>query len=431
MKTLVLFGASGDLAKEKLFPALYENYKEGLTSKYIGYGRSNLSDIAFKERITKSIGKKDKKFLSNFSYIQGTYDQNGLKKLNNIIDPSKTIFYLAIPNRLDIVENLINGLNQNKLIGKDTQLVIEKPFGEDYKSAKTLRDFLKKEVGEEKIYPIDHYLAKDLVRNLITLRFANPVFENLWNNKFIKKIDIDIKEKDGIKDRGEYYDKAGAIKDMIQNHGLQLLSLITFNQPSSFNSEDFHLEKEKVLKNTHVYRNDFKDNIKIGQYKNYLKEKDVTKESKIETSASINFEVDNKKWKGVPIKITTGKKLNQKLTSIKIYFKPLTNCLWENKCDVVTKNTLTINIYPRNNIELSINTEFKPNLELPKTKSLELGFPKDNLLNLAYSNALKDIYNKEKSYTPSFNEILYSWKIIDDIEEFIDKNRDNILKIYE
>jgi glucose-6-phosphate 1-dehydrogenase len=262
------------------------------------------------------------------------------------------------------------------------------------------------------------------------LRFANPVFENLWNNQFIEKIDINIKEKNGIKGRGEYYDKTGAIRDIIQNHGLQLLSLVTFNQPKSFKSEDFHKEKENILKDLRIYQNDFRNNINIGQYKTYMKEEYIAKNSKTETYSSIRFEVNNKRWKRVPITITTGKKLDEKLTSVKIYFKPLDNCLWEDQCKLVTKNILTINIYPENSIKLSINTEFNPSLSLPKTKNLRLNFPKENLLDLAYSNALKDIYNREKSYTPSFKEILYSWEVIDKIERWLDGNREKILKLY-
>lgn len=430
MRTLVLFGASGDLAKDKLFPALYENFKEGFPCKYIGYGRADISNEDFRKRVRNSVGKRDEDFLSRFTYIQGSYDREGFEQLEGLLDPSKTIFYLAIPNRLDIVKELISGLNNNSLISKGTQLVIEKPFGEDHKSAKELKDFFKKHLGEEKIYPIDHYLAKDLIRNLITLRFANPIFENLWNNKFIKKIEIDIKEKDGIKDRGQYYDKSGAIKDMIQNHGLQLLSLITFDQPTSFNPKDFHKSKERALKATRIYQNNFNENIEIGQYKKYKKEKYIDPNSRTETFVSIKFEVYNKRWAGVPITITSGRKLDKKRTSIKIYFKTLENCLWADKCDVVTQNILTINIYPENSITLSINTEFKPNLELPKTKSLELDFPKENFLNLAYSNALKDIYNREKAYTPSFKEILHSWQIIDSIEDWLNGKREKLLKVY-
>jgi glucose-6-phosphate 1-dehydrogenase len=430
MKTLVLFGASGDLAKEKIFPAIYENYKEGIKYKYIGYGRTKLSDKEFRPRVERSIGKTDKKFLSNFFYINGSYNKKDLKQLKNEINSSQTIFYLAIPNRLEIVKDLIEGIKENNLISDGTQIVIEKPFGEDYESAQKLKSFLNKNVGEETIHPIDHYLAKDLIRNLITLRFANPVFENLWNNQFIEKIDINIKEKNGIKGRGEYYDKTGAIKDIIQNHGLQLLSLVTFHQPKSFKSEDFHKEKENILKDLRIYQNDFRNNINIGQYKTYMKEEYIAKNSKTETYSSIRFEVNNKRWKRVPITITTGKKLDEKLTSVKIYFKPLDNCLWEDQCKLVTKNILTINIYPKNSIQLSINTEFNPSLSLPKTKNLRLNFPKENLLDLAYSNALKDIYNREKSYTPSFKEILYSWEVIDEIEEWLDDKREKILKLY-
>lgn len=430
MKTLVLFGASGDLAQKKLFPALYENYNRGFQCKYIGYGRTFLTDETFREEVQSAIEKEDTNFLSNFSYVQGAYNKDDLKKLNTLLNPSETIFYLAIPNRFDIVKELVSGLKANKLIKKETQIVIEKPFGQDYKSAQNLKDFLEKRVDEKQIYPIDHYLAKDLVRNLITVRFANPVFENLWSNEYISRVEIEIKEKDGIKERGGYYDKTGAIKDMIQNHALQLLSLITFNQPSSFKSKDFHKEKEEILKNTKIFNTDYDKNIEIGQYKGYKEEAGVEKNSNTETYASISFEVDNERWRGTPIRVTTGKKLEEKLTSIKIYFKTFESCLWEEKCDLVTQNVLTANIYPDNNILLTINTEFKPNLELPKSKSLELGFPKDNLLDLAYSNALKDIYNQEKSYTPSFEEILYSWEIVDRIEGWLVDKRDKILEIY-
>ena len=430
MKTLVLFGASGDLAKEKLFPALYENYKQGFECKYIGYGRTDISSVSFKERITKSIGLNDINFLSNFSYLQGNYSKKDLLKLKNLITPSETIYYLAIPNRLNIVKDLVLGLKKNLLIEDGSQVVIEQPFGEDLKSAVSLVEFLKAEIGEEKIYAIDHYLAKDLVRNLITLRFANPIFENLWNNQYIEYIDIDIKEKGGIKNRGSYYDKTGAIKDMIQNHGLQLLSLITFDQPQSFNFIDFHKEKESVLKNIRIFNNDFDKNMEIGQYKGYKEEESVNKKSTTETFVKIKVEVNNNRWKGVPISITTGKKLDSKETSIKIYFKPFNNCLWGKKCDLVTRNILTVNIFPQNNITLSINTEFKPNLELPKTKELEFDLSKDKDLTPPYSNALQDIYNKDKSYIPSFDEILQSWRFVDLVEDWLVDKRDKILKYY-
>jgi len=430
MKTLILFGASGDLAKEKLFPALYENYKRSHKCKYIGFGRTQISDSEFRNIVKDSIGKDEKDFLSNFSYIQGSYDAKGLKGLVDKIEPEESIYYLAIPNRYEIVKDLVEGLKKNNLISEGSQLVLEKPFGTDYKSAKKLMGFLNINVGEEKIYPIDHYLAKDLVRNLITLRFANPVFENLWNNQYIKKVDIDIKEKDGIKNRGEYYDSTGAIKDMIQNHGLQLLSLITFNQPQSFDSDDFHKEKENVLKQTKVFNDEFRDSVKIGQYKEYKEEEHVNPKSNTETYSSITFEIDNERLKGVPIKITTGKKLEEKITSIKIYFTTFADCLWQGNCDLVTQNVLTINIYPENNIKLSVNTEFKPNIELPKTKELRFDFKKEDMLDLAYANALKDIYNKEKSYTPSFEEILLSWKLIDKIEDWLMNKREELLEQY-
>lgn len=430
MKNFVLFGASGDLARKKIYPAIFQNYKDGFRCKYVGYGRTSISDIDFRKIVSESTKTDDINFLSQFSYIQGSYDREGLEKLRDLVD-QENIFYLSIPNRLEIVEEIVYGLKSNELLNKKSQIVIEKPFGQDYQSAKELINILHTDIEEANIFPIDHYLAKDLVRNLITLRFANPIFENIWNNKNIEKIDINIFEKDGIGSRGQYYDNTGAIKDMIQNHGLQLLALVTMNQPSSFKSEYFHKEKELILNDLRILDNDFNPNIKIGQYEGYLNEEYVSKDSKTETYASIRFEVNSDRWNGVPINITTGKRLEKKHTEIKIYFRSLDDCLWKDHCNTVTRNILTINIFPENNIRLSINTEFNPDVNLPDKKELVFGFDHTDSIDLPYSNALKDIYSNEKSYTPSFEEILLSWKLIDRIEDWIDNNRDNILEIYE
>ena len=184
------------------------------------------------------------------------------------------------------------------------------------------------------------------------------------------------------------------------------------------------------LKNIRIFNNDFDNSIEIGQYKGYRKENLVSKESKTETFVKIQVEVNNDRWRGIPISITTGKKLDSKETAIKIYFKPFDNCLWDEECDLVTRNILTINIFPKNDIRISINTEFKPNIKLPKTKDLIIDLSKDKDLNLPYSNALQDIYNKDKSYIPSFNEIIESWRFIDQVENWLEDKRNKVLKYY-
>jgi glucose-6-phosphate 1-dehydrogenase len=430
MRKFVLFGASGDLAIKKIYPGIYSNYKDGLDCEYIGYGRTELPDISFRDIVRESIGQDDTKFLKKFSYINGSYDKNGLGNLKDVLKSSEdTIYYLSLPNQLDIVKNLINGLKENNLITSSSLFVIEKPLGNNYTSAKELIDLLEKNIGKEKIFLIDHYLSKELVRNLISVRFSNPIFEHLWNNKYIEKIDIEISEDIGIGKRGQYYDNSGAIRDMIQSHGLQLLTLVTMDQPGAFNTENFHVEKEKVLKNVRVLNDNLEENIKVGQYEGYRGEEFVNENSLTETYASINLEVNTERWRGMPINISTGKELKEKKTEIRIYFKSLKNCMWKDFCEVVTNNVLVLNIYPRNEIVLSINGGFNPK-DLPEKKNLTLSFEKENFVKFPYANALKDVYMGEKVYTPSTKEVLYSWKVIDRIEEWLESVRKDVLKIY-
>ncbi len=430
MKKFVLFGASGDLAIKKIYPGIYLNYNDGLDCEYIGYGRTELSDISFRDVVKESIGQNDVKFLKKFSYVTGSYDKRGLVNLKNRLGKcNNIIYYFSLPNRLDIVKNLINGLKENGLIKASSLFVIEKPLGNNYTSARELIDLLEKNIGTEKIFLIDHYLSKELVRNLISIRFSNPIFGHLWNNKYIEKIEIEISEDFGIGKRGQYYDNSGAIRDMIQSHGLQLLALVTINQPDIFDTENFCLQKEKVLEKVRVLNGNFKENIRIGQYKGYKKEEFVSENSLTETSASVNFEVDTKNWRGVPINISTGKKLKEKKTEIRIYFKSLENCIWQKFCKVVTENVLVLNIYPQNDIVLSINGGFNPK-ELPEKKDLTFSFKREGLAKFPYSNALKDVYNGEKVYTPSTKEVLHSWKVIDRIEKWLESNREELLEKY-
>jgi glucose-6-phosphate 1-dehydrogenase len=339
------------------------------------------------------------------------------------------VYYPSLPNRLEIVKNLTNGLKENNLIRPSSLFVIEKPLGNDYTSAKKLISFLEKNIEKQNIFLIDHYLSKELVRNLISIRFSNPIFGYLWNKKYIEKIEIEISEDIGIGKRGQYYDNSGAIRDMIQSHGLQLLALVTINQPDVFQTESFRLEKEKILKNVKILNGNLKENIKIGQYKGYREEEFVNENSLTETYASINFEINTERWRGVPINISTGKKLKEKKTEIRIYFKSLENCIWQNYCKVVTSNVLVLNIYPKNDIVLGINGGFNPK-ELPERKNLIFSFEKNGLAKFPYSNALKDVYKGEKIYTPSTREVLYSWKVIDDIEKRLENIREDILKTY-
>lgn len=429
MREFIIFGASGDLAKRKLYPALWGNYQQGCQCNYFGYGRTDFSTEEFRKIIRHSVPQASENFYKKFEYVSGNYDKQGIEKLKSFLEKNDSVFYLALPTRLPIIKELVTGLKKNDLIGKDSIVVLEKPFGEDYSSAKKLIDFLEKNLGSRRTYLIDHYLAKDLVRNLITLRFANPIFENLWNKDFVERIEIMASESLGVEDRAEYYDKTGAIKDMVQNHVLQVLSLVTMAQPEKLSPESFHLEKSKTIKKLRLFNNRFKGNLKIGQYKGYLSEDGVSQESLTETYVEMRLEVDNQRWRGVEIDVKTGKKLEEKQTEVIVYFKTNQSCLWEGKCLQLTRNKLIINLFPRGDIRLQVNTEFNPINGSPEAKDLTFDFSKESIA-LPYANALKDIYYNNRLYSPSFEEILSSWKFIDSVENWLKDKRKELLKTY-
>lgn len=316
----VLFGASGDLAKEKLFPALYTVFASGKRANFIGYARTPMSTEEFRKIVKNSVksrGKKvDEKILSEFVaswiYVAGSYDSKGLEKLPKCGKNFYRYYYLAIPTSAELVQNICEGLAQDDCIAPDSVIVLEKPFGFDYASAQKLNRILGKYFSEKQIYRIDHYLARDLVQDLLALRFANPIFEQIWNGKYIEEIRIEIKEQEGIRGRGQYYEKAGAIRDMLQNHALQLLELTVMNQPKNLTPEAIHKEKLKVIKKMKLYEFGNEMPIKIGQYKGYRDEPFVAKDSLVETKAEIAVEVDLPKWRRVPIRIMFRQKNGQK-----------------------------------------------------------------------------------------------------------------------
>lgn len=426
-KDFIILGASGDLTKKKLLPAIYQNYKsKNLDCRYIGYGRKDLSEKQFQSLVKKSTGSKEKKFLNKFSYIQGSYNTEGLNQLTNSNLSDHRIFYLSIPTEYHLFKEILKGLSQNNLITKNTIIAIEKPFGTDTESAKILISLLKEYLNESQIFLVDHYLAKNLIRNLITLRFANPIFSNIWNKEHIEKIEIITKETTGIDGRGEFYDQTGAIKDMIQNHSLQVLSLVTMNIPKDFTNSSISTEKGKILSN--LIRPD--NNIELGQYEGYLEEEYVKEGSLTETYAKVTVEIDTEGWNGIPISMITGKKQDEKRTEIHIFFKGNKDCLWEGNCKQLTSNMLTINLYPENNIVLKINSEFNPSQNLPKSTDLTFSLNEEDQSLLPYANTLIDIYNKDKTYTPSYEEILLSWKFIDALEKQIEGIREDILFKY-
>ncbi len=335
MTTFVLFGGTGDLAKRKIIPALYSAFVNGRLDpefSFIGAAREALSDDDFRQRVAASIetygGKANgsKEQLSAFLNLVG-YSKIDAKKPEDFenlkarvsADTSKAkLFYLAIGP--DIFIPVVEQLSKHGLVEGNARVVVEKPLGRDAKSAKEINSALRTYLNENQIYRIDHYLGKEMVQNLFALRFANSFLEPLWNRKWIQDVQISISEQVGVETRGDFYDKTGALRDMVQNHLLQLVSIVAMEPPVNANPDAIRDEKVKVLRALRKFTaDDVSKKTVRGQYRagavdgkpviGYQNEPGVPASSRTETFVAIRAEIDNWRWAGVPFYLRTGKRM--------------------------------------------------------------------------------------------------------------------------
>lgn len=437
-KEFVLLGGSGDLAREKLYPALFDVFDSQTDIRYLGYARTPLTEAAYRDLVRESVLKKNphanpdqlRLFVDRFTYHTGSYDATGLAQLTPGHTEVFRYYYLALPSSYELLQHVVTGLAAHRL-NENSLIVLEKPFGTNRTSAKKLNTLLLKHFSEEQIYRIDHYLAKDLVQDMLALRFANPIFHPIWNSRYIESITISIKESEGIRGRGQYYDQAGVIRDMIQNHALQLLAFTLMRQPESFSAQAIHEEKMVIFKKLCLFQNGGLQALTIGQYTGYRNEEHVTPHSLTETYASLVTEVDLPEWRGVPIRIESGKKLDKRTTDIIITFKKTASTLWDRiGCDV-QPNQIRINVQPHNDIHLTLNSEFSPAEKCALPTTLHFGF-KDNqfLLKDPYENALRDLFLHDRSIFIGSEEILLAWQFIDSVQDLLAPVRAEHLRQY-
>jgi glucose-6-phosphate 1-dehydrogenase len=393
----VIFGGTGDLNARKLAPALYNLYLEGwLPEQFalIGTGRTKLSDDDFRERMLKDINefsrsgeaKEDKwaGFGPNVHYqaadVQNadTYTEfaSRIKELEESWQAeANVIYYLAVaPNFFPIIaENLAKaGLTAD---AERTRIVIEKPFGHDLESAKELNKLLGQIFQEKQIYRIDHYLGKETVQNIMAFRFANAIMEPLWNRNNIEHVQISVTEQLGVGDRTGYYDGSGALRDMIQNHLLQLLCIVAMEPPVNFTAEEVRDRKVDVLRAMRRFTPEsVRDSAVRGQYgpgwiegekvPGYREEKDANPESNTETFAAVKFFVDNWRWQGVPFYLRTGKRLHRSASIITIQFKDVPHSIFPPEmADTTRKNRLVISIQPEMSIRLQVQAK-RPGVDM-------------------------------------------------------------------
>lgn len=397
---IVIFGASGDLTMRKLIPALYNLSAEKLLPDefaVIGFARKELTNEQFREQLSGDLCQFVSCELNSpelqgwisqrLYYVQGDYDDpssyENLKTLlleieQNHKTQGNRLFYLATPP--NIFGTITKNLSQTELIKQDDQtwkrVIIEKPFGRDLESAQALNHELQKYLAESQVYRIDHYLGKETVQNILVFRFANGIFEPIWNRRYIDHIQITVSEELGVEHRASYYEEVGALRDMVSNHIVQLLSYIAMEPPYSFDAEAVRNEKAKVLHAIYPYSHEDVLSCTVrGQYgegvlangekvSGYRSEPDVNPKSNTETFVALKMMIDNWRWAGVPFYIRTGKRMAKRMTEIVIYFKkPPFTLFRETAVENLETNVLVIRIQPNEGISLSFSAK-KPGATL-------------------------------------------------------------------
>lgn len=435
---ITLFGATGDLAARKLYPALYRLYKLGQISEHfalIGTARRDWTDEHFRSIVLESIQSEiehvahAEEFITHFYYqahdVNDTEHYIELKELANQLEAKydtcgNRIFYISLsPNLFPVItehlksEDLLTKAGYNRLI-------IEKPFGNDYDSAFELQTQLEKTFEEQQIYRIDHYLGKGIVHSIYNLRFDNMLMKYVWNKDAIDNIQISLAEEVGVEDRGEYYESFGVSKDMIQNHALQLLALVAMDKPSDQSYEAIRKEKIKVFENLHLYKDveELKENVVRGQYGpnadhsalGYREESNVAPDSTTETYFAAKVEVDLPQWEGVPFFIRSGKRLNQKHTEINVLFKPTGPDQAANRFKIEIGPNPCYRIYiNQKQVGYHSDAELVPLSYYYREDQLDI-MPAD------YERLIFECIQGNISNFTHWLEVAYAWKFVDNVQ---------------
>ena len=456
--TYTIFGATGHLSRNKLLPALYHLEASGRIPKgtiILCLGRTEFTNESWREEVCFNIGDKIRgsvneeviqRFGERLRYLQGDLHDDALyQKVNELITnaneyPTNMAFYMSLrPSEFGpVIEKLgSSGLTNEKHGWR--RVVIEKPFGSDLESAQVLERKLHRFLEEKQIYRIDHYLGKGTVQNILVFRFANVMLEPLWNRNYIDHVQITHSETAGIENRAHYYDRAGALRDMIQSHLLQLMTLVAMEPPATMDAQSLRDEKVKVLKSirpvpqsavrAHSFRAQYAAGMVDGEsVPSYLEEKDVQNNSTTETYAALKLFIDNWRWRDVPFFLRTGKRLAESKSAISIRFKHPPQRLFTNTVvDTLKPDWLLLGIQPQECLRIEIQVK-EPGLEMrPRTVSLDASFTEQDDEKLdAYEDLLLDVIQGDQSLFLRYDEVEWAWRVVDPVLRVWATDRDYI-----
>ena len=446
-QTIVIFGATGDLTGRKLVPALYNLFIENLLPQrfaVIGYSRSQMSAEEFRDLCAANVAKFSRSgfdhgawqaFAENLSYVSGGFeDTNSMAHLVGLLNDvdaaiggeGRRTFYCATPpSMFPVIAQRLGeqGLNTGG------RIVMEKPFGHDPASARELNRVLHEAFDEEQVYRIDHYLGKETVQNILVLRFANGMFEPIWNRSYVRQVQIDVAENIGVEGRGKFYEEAGAVRDILQNHIMQLLAFVTMEPPVRFDAQSIRDEKMKLLRSVPPVRRKERDLVR-GQYvagvvngvlvPGYREETDVAPDSITETYVAMRLRIENWRWAGVPIVVRTGKRLACRATQVRISFAAAPHLMFEESgLERPGPNNLCIRIQPDEGISLTFDAKVPgPDMQVGEVK-MDFDYEQSFMTKPAeaYERLLHDVMVEDHTLFMRADEIERAWEIVEPVLE--------------
>lgn len=440
---IVIFGASGDLTQRKLVPALHTLACDGLIprqSQIIGVARTDLSNQAFRDHLFKGITLYARarpgtcelwpKSAARHTYVAGSYEDPDTylrltEHLKQIVEETdirdNSLYYLATPPALyPIIIDRMGKAGLNRSDSGWARIIIEKPFGQDLASARELNEQIHSVFDESQVYRIDHYLGKETAQNILFFRFANAIFEPIWNQKYIDNIQITVSETVGVGHRAGYYDKAGVLRDMFQNHLLQLMTLTAMEPPASFNADAIRNEKVKVLSAVRSISLDDVTKFTVrGQYKGYRETSKIDPDSQTATYGALELYIDNWRWHGVPFYLRSGKMLGTKTSEIVVHFQRPPHFMFPLPPHrEITPNVLALSIQPDEGMHIRFEVK-KPNT-LAETRSVDMEFHYADAFGAdalpdAYERLLLDALKGDASLFTRSDGIELAWQLIDPI----------------